>query len=54
MQLEGSKGAASVLQAQMAKGSVALMDVDDAGVVTDIDTLDDLQRAEVLLRQRAS
>lgn len=54
MQLEGSKGAASVLQAQMAKGSVALMDVEDAGVVTDIDTLDDLQRAEVLLRQRAS
>lgn len=31
---------------------VALMDVDDAGVVTDIDTLDDLQRAEALLAQR--
>ncbi len=52
LQLEGSKGAASVLQAQMAAGSVALIDVDDAGVVTDIDTLDDLQRAEALLAQR--
>ena len=52
MQLEGNRGAAPVLQAQMAAGSVVLMDVDDAGVVTDIDTLDDLQRAEALLAQR--
>ncbi len=52
MQLEGSQGAASVLKAQMAAGSVAFMDVDDAGVVTDIDTLEDLQRAEALFRKR--
>lgn len=54
LQLEGSKGAASVLQAQMAAGSVSLMDVDDAGVVTDIDTLEDLKRAEALLVKRKS
>jgi molybdenum cofactor cytidylyltransferase len=52
MQLEGGQGAASVLKAQMAVGSVAFMDVDDAGVVTDIDTLEDLRHAEELLAQR--
>lgn len=52
LQLEGGHGAASVLQAQMAAGSVALIDVDDAGVVTDIDTLEDLEIAEALLAER--
>lgn len=52
LRLEGSSGAASILKAQMAAGTVEFIDVDDAGVVTDIDTLDDLQRAEVLLKQR--
>ncbi|MES2402307.1 MAG: nucleotidyltransferase family protein [Pseudomonadota bacterium] len=51
MQLEGSAGAASILKVQMAAGAVEFIDVDDAGVVTDIDTLDDLQRAEALLKQ---
>ncbi len=52
LQLEGSSGAASILKAQMAAGAVEFIDVDDAGVVTDIDTLSDLQRAEALLQQR--
>ncbi len=52
MALAGSQGAASVLKAQMAVDGVAFVDVDDAGIVMDIDTLDDLQRAENLLAQR--
>lgn len=53
LQLEGAKGAASVLQAQTAAGLVTLLGVDDAGVVTDIDTLGDLQWAEALLAARS-
>ena len=50
--LEGNQGAAPVVRAQAAINSVALIDVTDEGTVTDIDTLDDLRRAEALLRQR--
>ena len=50
--LHGNKGAAQVIRAWEAINSVALVDLDDAGVVTDIDTLEDLQRAELLLAQR--
>ena len=50
--LEGNHGAAPVVRAQAAINSVALIDVTDEGTVTDIDTLDDLRRAEALLRQR--
>ena len=46
LNLKGNQGAASILLAQSAIDSVAFLDVDDAGVVTDIDTLEDLQRAE--------
>ncbi len=52
LDLKGNQGAASVVHAQQAINSVAFVDVDDAGVVTDIDTLDDLRRAEALLAQR--
>lgn len=52
MNLSGEKGAAAVLMAYAAKGLVALMDVDDVGIVTDIDTLQDLQRAHDLLAVR--
>jgi molybdenum cofactor cytidylyltransferase len=52
MRLQGNNGAAPVLQAQAAINSVAFMDVDDVGTVTDIDTLDDLRRAEHLLTTR--
>jgi molybdenum cofactor cytidylyltransferase len=50
--LTGDFGAAAVLRAQAALKAVAFIDVTDAGSVTDIDTLEDLQRAEALLAQR--
>ena len=50
--LKGDQGAAQIVRAQAAINSVAFMETDDPGTVTDIDTLDDLQRAEMLLRQR--
>ncbi len=53
LNLEGNSGAAPVIQAYSATNSVALMELDDAGIVTDIDTLEDLQRAADLLAQRA-
>ena len=49
MRLQGNNGAAHVLRAQAAMNSVAFMELDDVGIVTDIDTLDDLRRAERLL-----
>jgi molybdenum cofactor cytidylyltransferase len=51
--LKGNSGAAQVLRAQAAINSIAFVDVDDAGVVTDIDTLADLRRAETLLGERS-
>lgn len=50
--LKGDQGAASVVRAQEAVNSVACIDVTDPGTVTDIDTLEDLRRAEMLLGQR--
>jgi molybdenum cofactor cytidylyltransferase len=44
--------AAAVLRAQAALKAVALIDVTDEGTITDIDTLEDLRRAEALLAQR--
>ena len=52
MKLKGNSGAAPVLRAQAAINSIAFVDLDDVGVVTDIDTLEALQRAEMLLRAR--
>ena len=52
LRLQGNNGAAPVLRSQTAMNSVAFMDVDDVGIVTDIDTLDDLARAESLLSQQ--
>ncbi|MEJ8825561.1 nucleotidyltransferase family protein [Variovorax humicola] len=49
MALEGNLGAAPVLKAQRAAGRVADIEVDDVGIVTDIDTLEMLARAEALL-----
>ena len=54
MKLKGSSGAAPVLRAQAAINSIAFVDLDDVGVVTDIDTLEALQRAETLLRERGN
>ena len=53
LKLKGNSGAAQVLRAQAAINSIAFVDVNDAGVVTDIDTLDDLRRAETLLSERS-
>jgi molybdenum cofactor cytidylyltransferase len=50
--LKGSSGAAQVVLARAAINSVAFVEVDDAGVVTDVDTLDDLQRAQALFELR--
>jgi molybdenum cofactor cytidylyltransferase len=53
LKLKGNSGAAQVLRAQAAMNSIAFVDFDDAGVVTDIDTLEDLRRAEALLSERS-
>jgi molybdenum cofactor cytidylyltransferase len=50
--LRGPMGAASVLKAMRAVDAVAELEVDDAGIVTDIDTPEALARAEALWRQR--
>jgi molybdenum cofactor cytidylyltransferase len=50
--LKGNQGAAPVVRAQAAMNSVAFLALDDIGVVTDIDTVDDLARAEALLAAR--
>lgn len=46
--LQGASGAASVLR----QFPLCTVDVDDPGCVTDIDTLDDLQRAQQVLAAR--
>jgi molybdenum cofactor cytidylyltransferase len=52
MALAGPLGAASVLRGLRATNAVGEVEVDDPGVVTDIDTLADLARAEALLLSR--
>ncbi len=49
LNLQGNQGAAQLIRSQEATNSIAIIDVDDAGCVTDIDTLDDLVRAEKLM-----
>jgi len=44
--LSGAEGAAAIVRAN----APLRLELDDPGIVTDIDTLQDLQRAEVLLR----
>jgi molybdenum cofactor cytidylyltransferase len=51
--LHGAQGAALVLQAQQLVNAVAELPLDDAGIVTDIDTVADLVVAERLLAERA-
>ncbi|MFI5444825.1 NTP transferase domain-containing protein [Polaromonas sp. UC242_47] len=52
LNLEGNQGAAPVVRAQEAMNSVAFLALDDVGTVTDIDTVDDLARAEQWLAAR--
>lgn len=53
LQLKGPEGAARVVRAQAAANAVAHLELDDPGIVTDIDTLQDLERAERLLAASA-
>ncbi len=48
--LSGEAGAAAIVQARKRAGLVLDLVLDDAGCITDIDTLDDLARAEALSR----
>ena len=50
--LTGEQGAASVVRGQAEQGRVRLVDVDDAGTVTDVDTVQDLDRAAQWLAAR--
>lgn len=47
--LSGEAGAVSVVQRYRQAGRALLLPLDDPGILTDIDTLDDLQRARDLL-----
>ncbi len=50
--LGGEQGAASVVREQVQQGRVRWVDVDDEGTVTDVDTVQDLERAAQLLAAR--
>jgi molybdenum cofactor cytidylyltransferase len=52
LNLQGNMGAAQLIHARAATDSIAYMELDDVGCITDIDTLDDLLRAEQLLAER--
>jgi molybdenum cofactor cytidylyltransferase len=52
LNLQGNQGAAQLIRARAATDSVAFIALNDVGCITDIDTLDDLQRAEQLLALR--
>ena len=52
LNLQGNQGAAQLIRVRAAMDLVAFLLLDDIGCITDIDTLDDLQRAEKLLHSR--
>ncbi len=52
--LAGDTGAASIVRAHRAAGSAQMLPLDDSGIVTDIDTLADLARAQALLDAHAA
>ena len=52
LQLAGAQGAAAVVRAQRALNAVTELELDDAGIVTDIDTAQDLAEAERQLALR--
>lgn len=47
--LQGAQGAAAIVRAHEARGESVEWEVDDAGCVTDIDTVQDLARVQALL-----
>lgn len=50
--LQGDSGGAAIVRAHRQAGSACVLELDDPGIVTDIDTVDDLARATVLLATR--
>ncbi|HEY9209216.1 MAG TPA: nucleotidyltransferase family protein, partial [Acidovorax sp.] len=50
--LAGEQGAASVVRQQAQQGRVRWVEVQDVGTVTDVDTVQDLERAAQLLAAR--
>lgn len=50
--LGGAVGAQSIVRAEAAVGAVHDMEIDDVGIVTDIDTLADLREAERVVASR--
>ena len=52
LKLNGNKGAAHIISYIEAIDSVAIVKLDDVGCITDVDTLEDLQHAEILLKNR--
>lgn len=52
LDLKGNQGAAPVLRAYQAMNSIAFLELEDMGIVTDVDTVQDLTRAEALLAAR--
>jgi molybdenum cofactor cytidylyltransferase len=52
LNLKGNQGAAQLIIGRAATDSVAFMALEDIGCITDVDTLDDLQRAEKILLAR--
>ena len=50
--LAGEQGAASVVRHFAQQGQMQQVDVNDAGTVTDVDTVADLERATLLLAAR--
>ena len=50
--LSGTQGAQSIVRAEAAVGAVHDMEIDDVGIVTDIDTLADLREAERIVASR--
>lgn len=50
--LAGEQGAASVVREQSQQGRVRLVEVEDEGAVTDVDTVQDLERAAQILAAR--
>ena len=51
--LTGEQGAASLVRAQAQQGRVRLVEVQDEGAVTDVDTVQDLERAAQRLAARS-
>ena len=51
--LTGEQGAASLVRAQAQQGRVRLVEVQDEGAVTDVDTVQDLERAAQKLAARS-